>query len=1176
MGSEEPKCEAPPSPSKYSSPPNGLPETVPASTENRLSASGLQPAPPVGCLPNNNNNEAKYLVIFYAVSGGLNGSGLGNDEEDVVTLLYHIIDVEQNKVVSHHNYQVKPHQADVNENFLSEECRNDYQISEEAIKSAQNLRQILEEFDRVAQDSLNASFTLVTDGQFHIRQALFPEAYRKNIPIPEYYHRFHDLRKEFSAKFPDSSVGAVDDMLKYLGLESDASPSLAEKEVHNMAAVVQKLICDDVHFHEPERVILKLEQGIRSRTDAVDGECCVRARGLPWQASDQDIARFFVGLNLARGGVALCLSSQGRRNGEALVLFENSAHRDMALKRHKHHIGNRYIEVYKASGEDFISVAGGNNKEAQNFLSRGGQVIIRMRGLPYDCTSKQVTDFFENGELGCDVLDKEDGVLFVRKPDGRATGDAFVLFDEEKDAELALQKHKEIIGSRYIELFRSTTAEVQQVLNRTMEQNSNPRHGHHNNNHAAVAAAAAAAALASNVNPQLPMIPPMSNAGGVLPQQMVTTGTRKDCIRLRGLPYEAQVEHILEFLGEHAKNIVNQGVHMVYNAQGQPSGEAFIEMTSEPAAFQSAHHRHHRNMTFGKKQRYIEVFQCSGEDMNFVLTGNSLAGVGGPPSSQSPPSKNPYLASGGGLLPPGMLTMTAGSGAPVAAAVPVSVASMAGFEHLGQAQQSQVVSAASNSLLMASPGLASMAGLGQGAAQYQHYAQDPNAFRSLGLTTSHPGGMPSLPVSTTASHFQMYQNQLSQAASRQGFSQGLLPHPGLMFHPGLLRLPMMGQQQGLLSSPMGALGGYASAGLLQNPMFAQHQQALYMQQQQAAAFLAAQQRQAQQSQLASAQYAAFLPQAARAAPGSKRGFEQAFNQALNPGALAAASAAKRPATYSPHATISANPTTYNSKGPTYAYFKPLGLRCICEGSEISWSPSVLLGSLPPMFSPTHAPPLLNGPPSPNTNGTSTNHSPVVSLGMSLPPSVSSLGSNYPFNGNMMAFSQNHLVTSHPPPHHHHHAHRPNPYAFQPQFIYWPYPSPPISPTSYYNSMPNGIMHNGSLPGTPNGSIASLTSPPMPGTPTLLTVDVMPPVRGMESRMAHIHPESFPSPFQNGKMSDQQSHLTQSPPPTCDLSAPPPLPSVQVTNSNAPTSTCANGNVTANNLESATPSELNQA
>lgn len=60
-----------------------------------------------------------------------------------------------------------------------------------------------------------------------------------------------------------------------------------------------------------------------------------------------------------------------------------------------------------------------------------------------------------------------------------------------------------------------------------------------------------------------PILPPPP----LLPQHIITSGTRKDCVRLRGLPYEAQVENILEFLGEHAKNIVFQGVHMVYNAQ---------------------------------------------------------------------------------------------------------------------------------------------------------------------------------------------------------------------------------------------------------------------------------------------------------------------------------------------------------------------------------------------------------------------------------------------------------------------------------------------------------------------------------------------------------------------------------------------------------------------------------
>lgn len=68
-----------------------------------------------------------------------------------------------------------------------------------------------------------------------------------------------------------------------------------------------------------------------------------------------------------------------------------------------------------------------------------------------------------------------------------------------------------------------------------------------------------------------------------------------------------QVEHILSFLDEFAKNIVVQGVHMVYNAQGHPSGEAFIQMDSEASAFLCAQQKHHRYMTFGKKQRYIEV-----------------------------------------------------------------------------------------------------------------------------------------------------------------------------------------------------------------------------------------------------------------------------------------------------------------------------------------------------------------------------------------------------------------------------------------------------------------------------------------------------------------------------------------------------------------------------------------
>merc|ERR1719370_118930 len=81
---------------------------------------------------------------------------------------------------------------------------------------------------------------------------------------------------------------------------------------------------------------------------------------------------------------------------------------------------------------------------------------------------------------------------------------------------------------------------------------------------------------------------------------------------------------------------------MVFNAQGQPSGEAFIQMDGEGSAFGAANHRHHRYMVFGKKQRYIEVFQCSGEDMSLVLTGGAAA-TGGQ-------TKPPLLSPGGSLI----------------------------------------------------------------------------------------------------------------------------------------------------------------------------------------------------------------------------------------------------------------------------------------------------------------------------------------------------------------------------------------------------------------------------------------------------------------------------------------------------------------------------------------------
>ena len=154
-------------------------------------------------------------------------------------------------------------------------------------------------------------------------------------------------------------------------------------------------------------------------------------------------------------------------------------------------------------------------------------------------------------------MDDETGVLFVHYPDGRATGDAFVMFKDDDEASKSLLKHKETMGSRYIELFRSTPAEVQQVLKRaqdpkfyhSLSTNASSPKEHHLHHHL------------HNNGQHFPL--------PILPPEMLSGSNKRDCIRLRNLPLNSGVEQILEFLGVHSQHIVHQGVHMILNAQGK-------------------------------------------------------------------------------------------------------------------------------------------------------------------------------------------------------------------------------------------------------------------------------------------------------------------------------------------------------------------------------------------------------------------------------------------------------------------------------------------------------------------------------------------------------------------------------------------------------------------------------
>lgn len=129
-------------------------------------------------------------------------------------------------------------------------------------------------------------------------------------------------------------------------------------------------------------------------------------------------------------------------------------------------------------------------------------------------------EFFQHD--GISIVDGGKGILFVHSLDHRRTGDAFFKVKTKEDATKVLLKHKQMIGNRYVEIFRSTAAELQQICtkNETLREFS---------------------------------LPPIT----MIPRRYFSIANRRDSIYLRYLPLDFQIEDLLEFLGGHSNHIVS-------------------------------------------------------------------------------------------------------------------------------------------------------------------------------------------------------------------------------------------------------------------------------------------------------------------------------------------------------------------------------------------------------------------------------------------------------------------------------------------------------------------------------------------------------------------------------------------------------------------------------------------
>ena len=189
-----------------------------------------------------------------------------------------------------------------------------------------------------------------------------------------------------------------------------------------------------------------------------EGYSVIKLRGLPWSVTLEDIATFLAGINIPKGGVHLMNGLNGRPSGLAYV--ELSAEEDQAdaLRRDKQSIGGRYIDVFACSQTELQArLAGGLERAGGAGAAQNGADahFVKLRGLPYQANEQQIAGFFQPLHVVA--------VQIAFNQSGQPSGFGFVQFRAPEDASASLARSNQVLGSRYVEVFRCTRAEMEQA-----------------------------------------------------------------------------------------------------------------------------------------------------------------------------------------------------------------------------------------------------------------------------------------------------------------------------------------------------------------------------------------------------------------------------------------------------------------------------------------------------------------------------------------------------------------------------------------------------------------------------------------------------------------------------------------------------------------------------------------
>ncbi|KAM3955009.1 heterogeneous nuclear ribonucleoprotein H2 [Aphomia sociella] len=325
----------------------------------------------------------------------------------------------------------------------------------------------------------------------------------------------------------------------------------------------------------------------------------IKLRGLPFSTTAEDVLDFLRDVNVVndKDGVHMTEVRPGRPSGECFVEVESQEDVENALKKDKENMGKRYIEIFSTDRQDMEWALNAMRQNENGFNDGLPNVtddmgIVKLRGLPFGCSKDEIIQFFDGLTVAVD------GVHLLSDHTGRASGEAFVHFVDKESAQEALNRDREKIGHRYIEVFRSSADEVRAYSSRMEGGGFRGSRGYrptpYDRNDRFSGGRFGGRGSFGRGGGGFGGRGGFRNRGG-------GGGGGGGChsVHMRGLPFKATPQDIAYFF----KPIWPTNINILYDNSGRPSGEADVDFECHEDAMR-AMRRDKNNMD----HRYIELF----------------------------------------------------------------------------------------------------------------------------------------------------------------------------------------------------------------------------------------------------------------------------------------------------------------------------------------------------------------------------------------------------------------------------------------------------------------------------------------------------------------------------------------------------------------------------------------